>query len=73
MANRPPAHLLQQTHSIATITATVGFVFAIVGVLCYAWSQQARSVSIFSSACVGACFLISLVVVGPFTKAEKRI
>jgi len=72
MPRRPPGSLLQQTHSIAVITAFSGFVFSIVGMVCYAWSQQARSVSIFSSACVGACLVISLIIIKPFAKAEER-
>ena len=72
VAKCPPPHLLERIHSIAILSATIGFVFAIVGVLCYIWSQQAPSVSIFSSACVGVCFLVSLTVMGPFAKAQKQ-
>jgi len=72
MPRCPPGSLMQQTHSVAIITAFVGFVFSIVGMLCYAWSQQARSVSIFSSACVAACLLLSLIIIKPFAKAEER-
>lgn len=70
--SRPPSYILYQTHSIAIITAFTGFVFSIVGMVCYAWSQQARSVSIFTSACVGGCVLVSVVVVKPFAKAERK-
>jgi len=63
-SSRPPSSLLQKTHSIAILTATLGFILSIVGMLCYTWSQQARSVGIFSSAVVGGCLVFGLGVLG---------
>lgn len=73
MTNRPPSSILRETHSIAIITATCGFIIGIAGIVCYCWSQQATSVSIVTSACIGACFLLSLLIAKPFAKAEKKI
>ncbi|OBZ69901.1 hypothetical protein A0H81_10379 [Grifola frondosa] len=36
---QPPTHLLDHCHSLCMWLAAVGFVFALVGVLCFAWAR----------------------------------
>lgn len=69
----PPTELLKAAHSIAIATAFVGFLFVVVGIICCVWAQQSRSVSIFSSATLLVCILVSLGVVNPLSRAEKAI
>lgn len=69
----PPTELLKAAHSIAVATAFVGFIFVVIGIICYIWAQQPRSVSIFSSATLLICILVSLTVVNPLQRAEKLI
>jgi magnesium-transporting ATPase (P-type) len=69
----PPIELLKAAHNIAIATAFVGFVFIVVGIMCSVWSQQSRAVSIFSSATLAMCILVSLVIVNPLQKAEKTL
>jgi hypothetical protein len=69
----PPTHLLYQTHYAAIVTAMIGFLFGVVGIVCYVWSLQARSVGIFSSACVGGCLMIALYLLGPFAKSYSQL
>ena len=51
------SHLLSRTHSLCVFLASVGFVLAIVGILCYAWASQPTEVSIFASTCFGGVLL----------------
>jgi len=69
----PPVELLKAAHNIAIATAFVGFVFIVVGIMCSVWSQQSRAVSIFSSATLAMCILVSLVIVNPLQRAEKSL
>ncbi|KAI0645411.1 hypothetical protein C8Q79DRAFT_1119160 [Trametes meyenii] len=46
---QPPTHLLDHCHSLCMWMAAVGFVLALVGVLCFAWARLARSGGIFAS------------------------
>ena|ERR1700761_2934322 len=68
---QPLSELLTRTHHIAIITAGVGFVFIIAGIVCYSWTQQARSAAIFSSACIGICILATIVTLTPLSRAKK--
>ena len=49
--------LLSRTHALCVFLAAVGFVLAIVGILCYTWASQPRPVSIFTSTCLGGAVL----------------
>ncbi|KAF8554935.1 hypothetical protein OG21DRAFT_1484297 [Imleria badia] len=55
------SHLLSRTHTLCVFLAAIGFVLAIVGILCYAWASQPREVSIFASMCLGAAFVTMVV------------
>ncbi|KAI0079236.1 hypothetical protein K474DRAFT_1659284 [Panus rudis PR-1116 ss-1] len=52
----PPFHLLANCHALCMWLAAVGFVLALVGVMCFAWARMPHSVSIFASVCMGLCF-----------------
>ncbi|KAI0675016.1 hypothetical protein C8Q78DRAFT_513893 [Trametes maxima] len=54
---QPPTHLLDHCHSLCMWMAAVGFVLAVVGVLCFAWARLARSGGVFASVCVGVCLV----------------
>lgn len=55
------SHLLSRTHALCVFLAAVGFVLAIIGILCYAWASQPREVSIFASTCLGGAVLAMVV------------
>jgi len=56
-----PSHLLSRTHALCVFLAAVGFILAIVGILCYAWASQPRAVSIFASTCLGGAVLAMVI------------
>ncbi|KAF8439754.1 hypothetical protein L210DRAFT_3480196 [Boletus edulis BED1] len=49
--------LLSRTHGLCVFLAVVGFILAIIGILCYAWAFQPASVSIFASVSLGVALL----------------
>ena len=49
--------VLNRTHAVCIFLAAVGFVLAIVGILCYSWALAPKSVGIFTSACLGLALL----------------
>ena len=53
----PPTHLLDHCHSLCMGMAAIGFVLALVGVLCFVWSRLPRSSAYFSSVCMAACIV----------------
>ena len=53
--------VLNRTHAVCIFLAAVGFVLAIIGILCYSWALAPRSVGIFTSACLGFALLTTLV------------
>ena len=55
------SHLLSRTHTLCVFLAAVGFILAIVGILCYAWASQPRAVSIFASTCLGGAVLAMVI------------
>ncbi|CCM05210.1 uncharacterized protein FIBRA_07420 [Fibroporia radiculosa] len=57
---KPPTALLEHCHSLCMWLATVGFVLALAGVLCYTWSRLPHSASIFASACMGVCIVLGI-------------
>lgn len=54
---QPPTHLLDHCHSLCMWLSAVGFVLAMVGVMCFVWSRLSKSASIFASVCVGVCLV----------------
>ncbi|KAI0779818.1 hypothetical protein C8Q74DRAFT_1261299 [Fomes fomentarius] len=57
---QPPTQLLDHCHSLCMWLAAIGFVLAMAGVVCFAWSRLALSSAIFASGCMGVCLLTSL-------------
>jgi len=51
------SHLLSRTHALCVFLTAVGFILAIVGIMCYAWALESLAVSIFASACLGFAVL----------------
>jgi len=58
----PPVVLLERAHLISVWTAFGGFFLGAVGTLAYAWAMQVVAVGAFSSATMGLCLVISVVV-----------
>lgn len=62
----PPTHLLSRCHSLCILLAAVGFVLALMGIMCYAWSRFPASVSVFATVCMGFCISSAvLIIFGP--------
>jgi hypothetical protein len=53
--NHPPTHLLHRCHTLCVILTTLGFVLAIIGILCLAWTRLPLSVSISASCFMALC------------------
>ena len=53
--------VLNRTHAVCIFLAAVGFVLAIIGILCYSWALAPKSVGIFTSACLGFALLTTLI------------
>ncbi|KAH9942260.1 uncharacterized protein BXZ73DRAFT_87906 [Epithele typhae] len=60
---QPPTHLLDHCHSLCMWLSIMGFFFALVGVLCFAWSRLALSGGIFASVCMGICLVTGVAAV----------
>ena len=56
-SNLTSHRVLNRTHAVCIFLAAVGFVLAIIGILCYSWALAPRSVGIFTSACLGFALL----------------
>ena len=68
----PPTHLLDHCHSLCMWLSIIGFVFALIGVLCFAWSKLALSGGIFASVCMGVCLVTGVAAVfWPVSDAHK--
>ncbi|KAL6305173.1 hypothetical protein BKA93DRAFT_731610 [Sparassis latifolia] len=61
--DKPPTVLLERCHSLCILFAAVGFVLAIVGVICFMWARMIGSPSIFATVCAGVCFAASFVII----------
>ncbi|KAF8176536.1 hypothetical protein BJ912DRAFT_698070 [Pholiota molesta] len=53
--NHPPTHLLHRCHALCVALTTIGFVLAIMGILCLAWTRLPLSVSISASCFMALC------------------
>ncbi|TFK50986.1 hypothetical protein OE88DRAFT_1660161 [Heliocybe sulcata] len=60
-SRQPPIKILERVHSLCLWTSAVGFVLALMGILCFSWSVMPRSVSVVSSACLAVCVLGSAI------------
>ena len=59
----PPTHLLDHCHSLCMWLSVVGFAFALIGVVCFAWSKLALSGGVFASVCVATCLVAGVAAV----------
>lgn len=50
---QPPTHLLSRCHALCIWLSALGFVLAIMGIGCFAWSRQTSGVAIFTSVLIG--------------------
>jgi len=57
---QPPTNLLRRCHSLCMWLAAVGFVLALMGIICFAWALMPTTVSVFSSVCAGVCFVAGI-------------
>ncbi|EMD33154.1 hypothetical protein CERSUDRAFT_118216 [Gelatoporia subvermispora B] len=57
---KPPTHLLDHCHTLCMWLAATGFLLAMAGVVSFAWARLPRSGSIFASACMAVCFVMSV-------------
>ena len=57
MSHASTHQLLCRTHAICVFLAALGFVLALVGIICYSWALQPNAVSIFASVCLGGALL----------------
>ena len=55
------SHLLSRAHGLCVFLAAIGFVLAIIGIVCYAWASYPLSISIFTSTCLGTAVLAMVV------------
>ncbi|KAH8087802.1 hypothetical protein BXZ70DRAFT_533617 [Cristinia sonorae] len=58
----PPVKLLSRCHTLSAAMALCGFLLAILGILAFVWTELPLSISIFASACLGACFVLGVIV-----------
>lgn len=56
---KPPTHLLEACHTLCMIFAVLGFILAMVGVLCYVWAMLPRSSQVLSTVAIGVCLIAS--------------
>ncbi|KAJ3724371.1 hypothetical protein C8R42DRAFT_448190 [Lentinula raphanica] len=65
---QPPINLLSRCHTLCLVTTALGFIMAMVGVVCYAWDGQATSVAIVTSVSICLCLLSCVCIVLPQQK-----
>ncbi|KAJ3901671.1 hypothetical protein F5879DRAFT_311620 [Lentinula edodes] len=68
---QPPINLLSRCHTLCLVITALGFILAMVGVLCYAWDGQSTSVAIITSASICLCLLSCICIVLPQQSAPS--
>ncbi|KAJ3915603.1 hypothetical protein F5877DRAFT_48275, partial [Lentinula edodes] len=68
---QPPINLLSRCHTLCLVITALGFILAMVGVLCYAWDGQSTSVAIITSASICLCLLSCFCIVLPQQSAPS--
>ncbi|TCD59934.1 hypothetical protein EIP91_011032 [Steccherinum ochraceum] len=58
----PPVKLLSRCHSLSAAMALFGFLLAVLGIIAFVWVSLPQSIAIFASACLGACFVLGMIV-----------
>ncbi|PCH35809.1 hypothetical protein WOLCODRAFT_140093 [Wolfiporia cocos MD-104 SS10] len=59
----PPIELLSRCHALAVWMSVLGFILGVIGILAYAWVATPLAVSVFSTVCLGVCFLTGIIAV----------
>ncbi|KAF8817450.1 hypothetical protein BYT27DRAFT_7126188 [Phlegmacium glaucopus] len=68
---QPPTELLSRCRSLCIFLSFVGFLFALIGALSFAWGRLPRSVSIFASVTTSLCVVAAfLIIITPSTKTS---
>ncbi|KAJ3997790.1 hypothetical protein F5050DRAFT_1351665 [Lentinula boryana] len=62
---QPPINLLSRCHTLCLVTTALGFIMAMIGVVCYAWEGQSTSVAIVTSISICLCLLSCFCIVLP--------
>jgi len=52
---QPPTHLLARCHTLCIFLTALGFVLALMGIMCFAWDRLPLSVSVSSSFFMAMC------------------
>ena len=60
---QPPTHLLDRCHTLAMTLALLGFILAMIGIVCLVWVNLPLSSSIASMALLGLCCGLSFVAI----------
>lgn len=53
---KPPTHLLGRCHNICILLTFAGFALALLGILTFAWGDNAVSVGVVTSVATAVCF-----------------
>jgi len=61
--DQPPTNLLERCHSLCVLFGAVGFLLAVVGIVCLAWARLYGSPSIFATVCMSLCTIASITIV----------
>ncbi|KAJ7935107.1 hypothetical protein B0H13DRAFT_1949704 [Mycena leptocephala] len=54
--SKPPTHLLSRCHNFCILLTFIGFAFALLGILGFAWAQNPVSVGVVTSVSTAVCF-----------------
>ena len=60
---KPPTHLLEICHTLCMIFSVLGFILAMVGVLCYAWAMLPVSSQVLCTVSIGVCLSTSVIAI----------
>jgi hypothetical protein len=53
---KPPTHLLGRCHNVCILLTFAGFALALLGILTFAWGENAVSVGVVTSVATAVCF-----------------
>lgn len=70
---KPPTELLSRCHSLCVFLTFLGFIFAIIGLISFAWNQLPLSIGIAASVAMGFCLTAGAsILIYPFTKTSHN-
>lgn len=61
--DQPPTRLIKNCHSFCMLLASIGFILAMVGIMCFIWLRLPLSTSVVSSVAVGFCLAGSTLII----------